>query len=291
MHLSHANRPRQRSELLAGSGWLLAGLLGCALACPEARAQQDKAVPVLPTVTVTAKANRDPVEKSYRKIIRGMDLFEAQHSLAPAASLRFKLLARRRDTDMQQIEINVIGNSVDFLVPLAPDNTFAMERNKVAFDEDAQVVPDRKARSMTWRTDIRTPGLPPHTRRLGDLRLECRVGMEAGLISESVSLVGRIAGALVSNFVNTPAYCDKVDPQYLFFADQPLFGVTLVAGARREALPIHRLYGGASEERDDEDRSGCDCELLVDRTYFMPLGDRSWPDDTLVEFETMGDGQ
>jgi len=291
MHLSHANRPRQRSELLAGSGWLLAGFLGCALACPEARAQQNKAVPVLPTVTVTAKANRDPVEKSYRKIIRGMDLFEAQHSLAPAASLRFKLLARRRDTDMQQIEINVIGNSVDFLVPLAPDNTFAMERNKVAFDEDAQVVPDRKARSMTWRTDIRTPGLPPHTRRLGDLRLECRVGMEAGLISESVSLVGRIAGALVSNFVNTPAYCDKVDPQYLFFADQPLFGVTLVAGARREALPIHRLYGGASEERDDEDRSGCDCELLVDRTYFMPLGDRSWPDDTLVEFETMGDGQ
>ncbi|MCY7307135.1 MAG: hypothetical protein LH632_13500 [Rhodoferax sp.] len=291
MHLYPANRPRQRSELIPGGVWLLAGLLVCATAVRDAGAQQNKAVPVLPTVTVTAKANRDPVEKSYRKIIRGMDLFEAQHNLAPAASLRFKLLARQRDTDMHQIEINVIGNSVDFLVPLAPDNTFSMERNKVAFDEDAQVVPDRKARSMTWRTDIRTPGLPPHTRRLGDLRLECRVGMEAGLISESVSLVGRIAGALVGTFVNTPAYCDKLDAQYLFFADRPLFGVTLVAGTRREALPINRLYGGASEERDDEDRSGCDCELLVDRTYFMPLGDRSWPDDTLVEFELMDDRQ
>jgi len=289
MHLCHANRPRQRLELLPGSGSLLAGLLGCALACTGAAAQQNKDVTVLSTVTVTAKANRDPVEKSYRKIIRGMDLFEAQHGLAPAASLRFKLLARRRDTDMQQIEINVIGSSVDLPVTLAPDNTFTLERNPQAFAEDAQVVPDRKARSMTWRTDIRTPGLPPHTRRLGDLRLECRVGMEAGLISESVSLVGRIAGALVSTFVNTPAYCDKVNPQYLFFAERPLFGVTLVDGVRREALPIDRLYGGASEERDDEDRSGCDCELLVDRTYFMPLGDRSWPDDTLVEFETMDD--
>ena len=240
-------------------------------------------------MTVTVKANRDPVEKSYRKIIRGMDLFEAQHGLAPAAALRFKLLARRRDTDMNQIEINVIGTSTEFPVTLALDNTFTLERNPQAFDEDAVVVPDRKARSMTWRTEVRTPGLPAHTRRLGDLRLECRVGMEAGLISESVTLIGRIAGALVNTFVNTPAYCDKIDPQYLFFADRPLFSVTLVAGARREVLPIHRLYGGASEESADEDRSDCDCELLVGRTYFVPLGDRRWPDDTLVEFEAMED--
>ncbi|MBF8279701.1 MAG: hypothetical protein HW385_1133, partial [candidate division NC10 bacterium] len=25
------------------------------------------------------------------------------------------------------------------------------------------------------------------------------------------------------------------------------------------------------------------------RTYFLPLGDRSWPDDTLIEFEYMDD--
>ena len=291
MHRCYLTPTRAQAMNPRCTATLLAVLLGCALPCLDAVAQQTKDVTVLPSVTVTAKANRDPVEKSYRRIIRGMDLFEAQHGLAPAASLRFKLLARRRDTDMQQIEINVVGSSVDFSVPLAPDNTFTLERNSRAIAEDAQVVPDRKARSMTWRTDIRTPGLPPHTRRLGDLRLECRVGMEAGLISESVSLVGRIAGALVRPFVNTPSYCDKVDPQYLFFADRPLFGVTLVDGARREALPIDRLYGGASEERDDEDRSGCDCELLVDRTYFMPLGDRSWSDDTLIEFETMDDSQ
>ncbi len=272
-----------------GAATVLAVLLVCVVVWKEANAQPAKDAPVLPTVTVTAKANRDPVEKSYRRIIRGMELFEAQHALAPAAPLRFKLLARKKDTDMRQIEMNVIGTQVDFPVVIAPDNTFTLERNQRALEEDAQVVPDRKARSMTWRADIRSPGLPPNARRLGDLRLECRVGMEAGLISESVNLVARIAGALVRPFVNTPAYCDKLDPQYLFFADRPLFSVTLVDGARSEVLPIGRLYGGASEERDDEDRSGCDCELLVDRTYFMPLGDRSWSDDTRVEFDYMDD--
>ena len=30
-------------------------------------------------------------------------------------------------------------------------------------------------------------------------------------------------------------------------------------------------------------------EVLLDRTYFLPLGDRSWPDDTLIVFEYMED--
>jgi hypothetical protein len=34
----------------------------------------------------------------------------------------------------------------------------------------------------------------------------------------------------------------------------------------------------------------CDCEVLLDRTYYAPLGDRSWPDDTLLVFEYMEDG-
>ena len=253
-----------------------------ALACVEVMAQETSP-PVLPSVTVRASANPNPVEKSYRRIIRGMDLFEREHGTAPNASLRFKLLPRRRDTDMRNIEINVIGSDTAFAVRIEPDNSFVLERSQHALDEDAQVTPDRKARSMTWRTDIRTPGLPPNTRRLGDLRLECRVGMEAGTISESVTLVGRIATALI----DTPAYCERTDPQYLFFADRPLFSVALVAGKRREVLPIERLYGGAIDEHENEDRSGCDCELLLDRTYFMPLGDRSWPDDTLVEFDYM----
>jgi hypothetical protein len=249
-------------------------------------AAQDQGGRALPPVTISAKANPDPVEKSYRKMIRGMDLFEKQRAISPNASLRFKLLPRRRETDMNSIEIAVVGSSVDISVPVAPDQTFTLPRNKQAFDEDAQVMPNRKAQSMTWRTEIRTPGLPPNTRRLGDLRLECQVGMEAGLISNSRSVFGWIAAAIS----NTPAYCDQKAPLYLFFSDRPLFSVALLDGTRREILAIDKLYAAASDEPGlKDDLPYCDCEVLLDRAYYLPLGDRNWPEDTLVEFEYMED--
>ena len=241
----------------------------------------------MPVVTVSAKGNPNPVEKSYRKMLRGMELFAGQHGQSPDAELRFKLLPRKRGTDMQAITLAVVGDTVDFLVPIAGDHTFTLPRNALALKEDAQVVPNRKALSMTWRTDIRTPGLPPDTRRLGDLRLECKVGMEAGLISNSSSFIGRLTSAAL----DTPAYCDKPAPLYLFFADCSLFSVTLVSGQRREILAIDQLYANASNDPGLRGKlTYCDCEMLVDRTYVLPLGDRSWPDDTLVEFEYM-DGE
>ena len=245
---------------------------------------QVKSAPALAPVNVTAKANRDPVEKSYRKMISGMDLFDRENAMAPGAVLRFKLLPRRRETDMNNIDLAVVGTDVEFALPIAPDHTFALPRNPKALAEDAQVVPNRKAQSMTWRTDIRTPGLPPNTRRLGDLRLECRVGMQAGLVSNRSGLIGWIAAA----FADTPAYCDDKAPNYLFFADRPMFSVTLVAGSRREILAITKLYANASDDPGlPNDLPYCDCEVLLDRTYVLPLGDRTWPDDARVEFEYM----
>ena len=245
---------------------------------------QEKAAPALTSVTVAAKANRDPVEKSYRKMVRGMDLFNAERSMSPNGVLRFKLLPRRPDTDMKSIEMEVIGSTVAFPVAVLPNDTFVLERNAKAFDENAQVIPNRKAQSMTWRSDIRTPGLPEDARRLGDLRLECRVGMEAGLISNSSNIIGRLTQAVM----DTPAYCDRKAPLYLFFSDRPLFSVTLLSGTRREVLSIDKLYASASDDPGlKTDLPYCDCEVLIDRTYVLPLGDRSWPDDTLVAFDYM----
>ena len=269
------------SSTLKPMTWVLAFFTLCLDAGAQTKDEQS-----LPPVTVSGKANLDPVEKSYRKMIRSLDLFDKQRALAPNASLRFKLLARRRDTNMNHVGIDVLGTSVSFSVPISPDGTFALPRNAQAFDENAQVTPNRKRQSMTWRSDIRTPGLPLNSRRLGDLRLECRVGMEAGLVSNSSTLAGRIAQAVF----DTPVYCEKAAPLYLFFADRPVFSVALVDGQRREVLAINQLYAAAIDDpKLQDDLPYCDCEVLVDRTYVLPLGDKSWPDDTLVEFEFMDD--
>jgi hypothetical protein len=255
-----------------------------AAACSALCAQE---VPkrALPRATVTGTP-RDAVEKSFRKMVEGMDYFERWRStFAPNASLRFKLLPRKPGTDLDHIVLEVIGSSFVHEVPIASDQTFVLERDRKALQEDAVVSPNRRRLSMTWRTDIRTPGLPANVRRLGDLRLECEVGLEAGLVSNS-DPIGRIADL----FVGPKSYCDRKETRYLFFAERPLFGVTLTAGARHEALPTDMLYARASDDPGlENDLPYCDCEVLVDRTYFLPLGDHSWPNDTLVEFEYMSD--
>ncbi len=240
-----------------------------------------------PAPSVTVSTLRSPVDKSYRKMVRGMDLFDKLHALAPAASLRFKLLPRLQGTQMDGITLKIVGDTLTIPVALAPDNTFALGRNAIALDEDAAVIPNRKVDSMTWRTDIRTPGLPPGTRRLGDLRLECKVGMEAGLVSQGLPVIGQIANVISALLPS----CDSANENYFFFTDRPLFNVTLVHGQRRVSLPLDRLYAGFSEDPVDKgNMKYFDVEVLLDRSYFAPLGDPSWPDDTLLEFEYMDDG-
>src|SRR3989442_594202 len=51
-----------------------------------------------PAVVVTAL--QTPVPKSYRRIAAGMERLERRHDPPPAASLRFRLLPRHRDTNM-----------------------------------------------------------------------------------------------------------------------------------------------------------------------------------------------
>jgi hypothetical protein len=271
---------------LTGSAMRLALALACGLAtAADPREQPGAAVTVLPPVQVGAP--RDPVEKSYRKIVRGMDLFEQRRGLAPDAPLRFKLLPRTRNANMQGITLSIVGDGVTIPVPVAPDNTFALERSRQALAEDAVVMTNRRARSMTWRAEIRTPGLPPNTRRLGDLRLECLVGMEADLVSNVRPFFGDIANFLL----RAQGYCERGEVYYLFFAERPLFSVTLVAGNRRETLSVDQLYGGLSRDPGiADDLEYCDCQVLLDRTYYAPLADRSWPDDTLVVLEYMDDG-
>ena len=100
---------------------------------------------------------------------------------------------------MKDIDVEIVGDSSEIPVDVAPDrHLYPRARRRWRLQEDASVMPNRKARTMTWRAEIRTPGLPPGTRRLGDLRLECEVGMvAAALISDHPrSRLGALYGLL-----------------------------------------------------------------------------------------------
>ena len=233
------------------------------------------------TMSIEVTALKNPVDKSYRKMVKGMDLFERDHGLAPAASLRYRLLQRKPGGEIEHAPLQILGRSFSQRIAVAEDRTFVLPRERKALDEDAVVQSERRAETMTWRADIHTPGLPSNVRRLGDLRLECEVGMEAGLVSQ-YSVVDRI----FDFFENGRDYCAGPAQKYLFFAERPLFSVTLKSGDRRETLPIQKLYAATINGRRSELKH-CDCEALLDRAYVLPLGDKSWPNDARVELEYM----
>jgi hypothetical protein len=259
----------------------LGGLLLMMSCTWPALAPAQEAPPAQKPQTVTVTSTRDPVDKSYRKMLRGMERFQREHALAPQAQLRFHLLPRTPGVDMHSITLRVLGDHIAIPVQVAEDNTFVLPRNEQALSEDAAVIANRKTTSMTWRAQVITPGLPPGTRRLGDLRLECLVGMEAGLVSNSSPLFGWISDALTS----PEQVCNSPDGNFLFFTERPVFSVILHAGERSEILPFRMLYAGGEQTR--EMLPFCDCQVLLDRTYYAPIWDRSWPDDTLVSFEYM----
>lgn len=246
------------------------------------KTQATQTAPAPQSVTVHTLAK--PVDKSYRKMVKGMELFEKMHAMAPLASLRFRLLPRERGLDMNGVTVRVVGDTKSYQVPIAADQSFTLDREQWALDEDASVITNHRVDSMTWRTDIRTPGLPPNTRRLGDLRLECQVGREANLLSPKPLLIDAAAKVIFSMI----DICDGIETRYLLFADRPIFSVKMIFGTRTKTIDFDDLYAGISYHGVSKlAMSYCDCQAILDRTYYLPLGDHSWPDDTLIEFDFM----
>jgi hypothetical protein len=235
----------------------------------------------LPTVEVPN--TRSPVDKSYRKMLQGMQRFERERTqLAPQASLRFRLLPRQPGTEMRGIKLKIVGDTTSMALPVADDNSFTLGYNEQLWREDAAVLANRKTLSMTWRAEVRSPGVPDGMRRLGDLRLECLVGMEAGLVSNNAHLF-----AWLDEFLRSAdKVCSDPNGNYMYFAERPIFSISLQAGARRATLPFHALYAGNPPAAE---LPFCDCQVLLERSYFAPIWDRSWPDDTLLSFEYMDD--
>ncbi|HEY5799823.1 MAG TPA: hypothetical protein VIT92_06365, partial [Burkholderiaceae bacterium] len=124
---------------------------------------------------IAVTATRDPEWKSYRAFVAGMDAFQSSRTLAPAASLKFILRPYGRAELPADITLRIRGDTVSIPVAIAADRTFVIERHQAASDDDADMVLNQKKGAVRWRPDIRSDGVPPAMRRLGDLRLECAV--------------------------------------------------------------------------------------------------------------------
>jgi len=90
----------------------------CLLLAGAAHAQGAPSGGTLPSMTISGKATPDPVEKSYRAMVRGMDLFEREKARAPKAALRFKVLPRKQDVSLSNLDLYVLGRTLE--IPVSP---------------------------------------------------------------------------------------------------------------------------------------------------------------------------
>lgn len=206
--------------------------------------------------TVQVSSIRDPALRPYRRMVRGLDAWSEKRTLAPNASLRFELWSTDgRPAAPDGLQLRIAGDKVDIALPIDAEGSFELPRSQEAWDDEADLVLNRKNDQYRWRPRVRTPGVPENARRLGDLRLECEVSAAVG--KEDIPLLYR-AGAVAAG-----GLCRLPMVGYIYRAPKRLASVSVVPGERKARLPLH----GAGEG------------------YHAPLRDKSWDDEALVVYE------
>ena len=226
---------------------LLAALAGAGLPALAAAADD--------TPSVSVKGIKNPEMRSYRSVWAGLDTFDEYRALAPAAPLRFRIL--RADGSPagsgDGLALRLASDDGSVPVPIGADGLLTIERNRAAYDADATFILNQKDGVFSARPEIRTPGLPADVRRLGDLRLECRVMV--AIAKERMSFVAKAA---LNTLRLGGDWCGKKDMNLAYPAPPGLEGARIGHGGRALELTLHG------------------------QDFMAPIGDRSWPDDALI---------
>jgi hypothetical protein len=216
--------------------------------------------------------------KTLAEIFKAQALFLQHRQLAPHATLTYRVYARQYADDLHRADLALLEGQTRSPIPLDDQQRFVADPAWRALDQDIEIRSKLADGRITWRPDIRTPGWPEAESRLGDLRLQCRVAFGSGLArtdSGWIRTLGKLFGSSEE--------CDRADWSPSNFAERPIFSVTLVHGERRLRLNQRNLHGLFDDQGERYDWGF----LLRDRMYRVPLGDRTWPDDTRVVFEYM----
>lgn len=216
--------------------------------------------------------------KTLAQIFKAQALFQQHRQLAPQATLSYRVFARQYADDLHRADLALLEGSTRTPIQLDEQQRFVADPAWRALDQEIEIRSKLADGRVTWRPDIRTPGWPESESRLGDLRLQCRVAFGSGLARTDAAWI-----RVLSGLFGASDECDRADWSPSNFAERPIFSVTLVHGERRLRLNQRNLHGLFDEQGERYDWGFA----LRERMFRVPLGDRTWPDDTRVVFEYM----
>jgi hypothetical protein len=251
-------------------GKLSAIMLGLALAgATVGAAAQDDEVQKVPVNGV-----KNPEMKSYRAVWAGLKTFDREHDLAPSVpQLRFRIMTKNSKAfcvgicsgsiagvpdPNERFALRIAGDELSVPVPISTDGFFSIPRDRALYDANADLILDRKKDSYKFGVEVRTPGLPDNVRRLGDLRLECKV--QVAIAKEEIPFW---IVALANSVLLSTDWCMTTmgdgKTHFSYYSPAPVLSATLVDGNRSKKLDTGK------------------------HSYQVNLGDKSWSDDALVQ--------
>lgn len=240
--------------------------------------------------SVEVNHSRHPEERSYRALHGGRQLFESLRARVPGAVLRFRLIPLKPEVDLKQVRLRLAGETFETPIHITEDLRFELPNNDLALKEDAVILSNYSETDLRWLAEIKSPDLPENRLRLGELRVNCEVYVKTLRFREKNDITSLSKRALLAVLPNPCLFERSV---IRFPAERPIFKMSLSHGSRHEQLPLRNLYGGRlhpiSLFGPNELQNGWLELWWLDRDFAAPLGDQSWPDETLIEFEFMED--
>ena len=228
--------------------------LGVSLSFGQSIPSPDEAV--LPDDEVLVNASKSPFSIDAKALRRAAAVFDKDRSLAPEAPLRFRVIDYTPKAEPLRIwierddDVETVAVGADGLLSLP----------QFAFADGTRLHANRSEEALTLTPEILSPGTALHTRRLGDLRLQCRVDLALRIYEE-------------------PLYVRALMPPVSMVCNSKNFGYYVYTGFPVESAEIPGA-DAYKTVRGDKSKT-----ISMRGGYAAPLGDRSISDDAIIELK------
>ena len=228
--------------------------LGVSLSFGQSLPSPDEAT--LPNDEVLVNASKSPFSIDAKALRRAAAVFDKDRSLAPEAPLRFRAVDYTPKAEPLRIwierddDVETVAVGADGLLSLP----------QFAFADGTRLHANRSEEALTLTPEILSPGTALHTRRLGDLRLQCRVDLALRIYEE-------------------PLYVRALMPPVSMVCNSKNFGYGVYTGFQVESAEI-RGADAYKAVRGDKSKT-----ISMRGGYAAPLGDRSISDDAIIELK------
>lgn len=243
--------------MYSAHAYLLLGLVALGVGGYHRATAQTSPTPDLPNTTTLAAVHvtgsTNAAQVRYSDLLAGVAAFHRYRHYAPRATLLFYLGPQAQVAASPPVTLEMQTTNDQINVPVATDGQFVLPAEKDVGGRDGYLVANRPEGAVGIGAIVRSDADSDRVLRLGDLRLQCEAdwAIEKQNVPKSVRSLFYLAGRT--------CHSSKIAVNY-FRAPHDLRTAILSYGDRQVPLLI----------RNDK------------RTYWPPLGDKTWPDDAMV---------